>query len=103
TPYAPLSSIGVKEGDQVKQGQELGRSGIPGLAVGDHLHYEVVIGGIAVTPVEWWDGKWIRDHIGRPLQEASVPLLRSASPAAGSTERPAPPAKKLRAARRGRT
>src|SRR4029450_14125555 len=81
TPYAPLSSIGVKEGDQVKQGQELGRSGITGLAVGDHLHYEVVIGGISVTPVEWWDGKWIRDHIGRPLQEASIPLLQSESPA----------------------
>jgi murein DD-endopeptidase MepM/ murein hydrolase activator NlpD len=104
TLYAHLSSIGVKEGDQIKQGQELGRSGTTGLAVGDHLHYEVVIGGVSVTPVEWWDGKWIRDHIGRPLQEASVPLLQSEFPAdRSSSEQPAAPPKKHRAARRGRT
>ena len=103
TLYGHLSSIGVKEGDQVKQGQELGRSGTTGLAVGDHLHYEVVIGGVSVTPVEWWDGKWIRDHIGRPLQEASVPLLQSEFPADRSSERPAAPPKKPRAARRGKT
>jgi hypothetical protein len=26
-----------------------------------------------VTPLEWWDGRWIRDHIGRPLRDASLP------------------------------
>ncbi len=104
TLYAHLSSIGVKEGDQVKQGQELARSGTTGLALGDHLHYEVMIGGVSVTPVEWWDAKWIRDHIGRPLQEASVPLLQSEFPAdRTSSERPAVPAKKPRTARRART
>ena len=51
------------------------------MAVGDHLHYEVLIQGISVTPVEWWDGKWIRDHIGRPLMEANVPLPESEYPA----------------------
>ena len=44
-----------------------------------------------MTPVEWWDGKWIRDHVGRPLREANIPLLQSDQPAAGaSEERPAP-------------
>jgi murein DD-endopeptidase MepM/ murein hydrolase activator NlpD len=90
TLYGHLSSIEVKEGDDVKQGQELGRTGATGLAVGDHLHYEVLIGGVPVTPVEWWDGRWIRDHIGRPLQEANVPLLQSEFPAA-EHERSAPP------------
>ena len=89
TLYGHLSSIGVKEGDQVKQGQELGRSGTTGLAVGDHLHFEVLIGGVSVTPVEWWDGRWIRDHIGRPLQEASIPLLQSEFPTEPSHEAPA--------------
>jgi murein DD-endopeptidase MepM/ murein hydrolase activator NlpD len=96
TLYGHLSSIGVKEGDQVKQGQELGRTGITGLAVGDHLHYEVLIGGVSVTPVEWWDGRWIRDHIGRPLREASIPLLQSEFPADHSGERPAAPSPKKR-------
>jgi murein DD-endopeptidase MepM/ murein hydrolase activator NlpD len=98
--YGHLSSIDVKEGDTVKQGQELGRSGITGLALGDHLHYEVLIGGVAVTPVEWWDGKWIRDHIGRPLHEANIPLLQSEQPAGDREERPAAPAKRARSARR---
>ena len=43
TLYAHLSSLAVKEGDPVQKGQELGRTGTTGLAVGDHLHYEVLI------------------------------------------------------------
>jgi murein DD-endopeptidase MepM/ murein hydrolase activator NlpD len=104
TLYGHLSSIAVKPGDEVKQGQELGRTGTTGLAVGDHLHYEVLIQGTSVTPVEWWDGKWIRDHIGRPLKEAEVPLLQSEFPpdkAKPATEQPAAPAKKRRAAHSG--
>jgi hypothetical protein len=72
----------VKEGDEVKKGQPLGRTGATGLALGDHLHFEVLIQGVSVTPVEWWDGKWIRDHVGRPLREANIPLLQSDQPAA---------------------
>ena len=93
TLYGHLSAIEVKEGASVTQGQELGRTGTTGLAVGDHLHYEVLIQGVSVTPVEWWDGKWIRDHIGRPLREANVPLLQSEYPTdravAPREERPA--------------
>ena len=73
TLYAHLSSVTVKDGNTVQKGQELGRTGTTGLAVGDHLHYEVLIHGIPVTPLEWWDGRWIRDHIGRPLRDASLP------------------------------
>ncbi len=90
TLYAHLSSIEVKDGDAVKKGQVLGKSGATGLALGDHLHFEVLIQGVSVTPVEWWDGKWIRDHVGRPLREANIPLLQSDQPAADAAEdRPA--------------
>jgi murein DD-endopeptidase MepM/ murein hydrolase activator NlpD len=103
TLYGHLSAIEVKEGDQVKQGQVLGRTGVTGLAVGDHLHYEVMIGGVSVTPVEWWDGRWIRDHIGEPLSEASIPLLQSEFPKSGASQRPAaPPARRSRGARPAR-
>jgi murein DD-endopeptidase MepM/ murein hydrolase activator NlpD len=91
TLYAHLSTIEVKEGDEVKKGQELGRSGATGLALGDHLHFEVLIHGISVTPVEWWDAKWIRDHVGRPLREGNIPLLQSDQPATAEAE-PAPTA-----------
>ncbi|MBI4560773.1 MAG: M23 family metallopeptidase [Candidatus Rokubacteria bacterium] len=76
TLYAHLSSIDVRVGDRVERGQELGRTGTSGLAIGDHLHFEVLIHGVSVTPLEWWDGKWIRDHITRPLRAANVALLR---------------------------
>ncbi|HSB41432.1 MAG TPA: M23 family metallopeptidase [Methylomirabilota bacterium] len=99
TLYGHLSSIDVKEGDEVKKGQSLGRSGATGLALGDHLHFEVLIQGVSVTPVEWWDGKWIRDHVGRPLREANIPLLQSDQPAAGAEE-PAPAAPSPRRRRR---
>jgi murein DD-endopeptidase MepM/ murein hydrolase activator NlpD len=89
TLYAHLSSLEVKEGDQVTKGQALGKTGATGLALGDHLHFEVLIQGVSVTPVEWWDGKWIRDHVGRPLREANIPLLQSDQPADAAPE-PAP-------------
>jgi murein DD-endopeptidase MepM/ murein hydrolase activator NlpD len=75
TLYGHLSRIDVNVGDSVEKGAELGRTGSTGLAVGDHLHYEVLIHGIPVTPLEWWDARWIRDHVTRPLREAGVALI----------------------------
>jgi hypothetical protein len=93
TLYAHMSSLGVKDGDTVAKGQELGRTGATGLALGDHLHYEVLIHGISVTPLEWWDAKWIRDHVGRPLREAHVALLESEQPAALAAASDPPPSR----------
>jgi murein DD-endopeptidase MepM/ murein hydrolase activator NlpD len=75
TLYAHLSSIDVKVGDKVTKAQELGRSGSTGLAIGDHLHFEVLVSGVSVTPLEWWDAKWIRDRVNRPLKEAGLPEI----------------------------
>ena len=100
TLYGHLSTIEVKEGDEVKKGHELGRTGATGLALGDHLHFEVLIHGISVTPVEWWDAKWIRDHIGRPLREGNIPLLQSDQPASTEAESaPTAPSPRRRARR----
>jgi murein DD-endopeptidase MepM/ murein hydrolase activator NlpD len=78
TLYAHLSSTTVKVGDAVEKGQEIARTGSTGLAIGDHLHYEVLVNGISVTPLEWWDAKWIRDHVGKPLKEAALPEIAGA-------------------------
>lgn len=99
TLYAHLSSIAVKEGDTVAKEQELGRTGSTGLALGDHLHYEVLINGVSVTPLEWWDARWIRDHVGRPLREASLPLSQSLAPAAAQDDAGQRAARGRRAAR----
>ncbi len=78
TLYAHLSSIDVKPGDTVTRGQALGRSGATGLAIGDHVHFEVLVSGVSVTPLEWWDAKWIRDRINEPLSRAGLPEIAGA-------------------------
>jgi murein DD-endopeptidase MepM/ murein hydrolase activator NlpD len=88
TLYGHLSSIGVKEGDTVEKGQELGRSGATGLAVGDHIHYEVLVHGISVTPLEWWDAKWIRDRIIGPLRAAGIKDVGGADTAPAASAKP---------------
>ncbi len=61
--YSHLSQINVTRDDMVERGQTIGLTGLTGLAGGDHLHYGMMINGVFVNPVEWWDMKWIRDHI----------------------------------------
>jgi len=68
--YAHLSSMDVQVGDRVEQGQVLGRSGMTGLAGGDHLHFTMLVNGHAVNPVEWWDPKWMQDRVLRKIAEA---------------------------------
>lgn len=68
--YAHLSSIDAKPGLQVEKGQTLGRSGMTGLAGGDHLHFTMLLNGQPVNPVEWWDPKWMQDRVFRKVAEA---------------------------------
>ncbi|MGE0592900.1 MAG: M23 family metallopeptidase [Vicinamibacterales bacterium] len=68
--YAHLSSVGVAPDELVDKGAVIGRSGMTGLAAGDHLHFTVLLQGQAVNPVEWWDPKWIQDRVLRKLDEA---------------------------------
>ncbi len=70
TLYGHLSSIDVEEGQSVERGQTLGRTGQSGLAGGDHLHFTVLLQGMAVNPIEWWDPGWIRDRLARKLGAA---------------------------------
>ncbi|HYK87415.1 MAG TPA: M23 family metallopeptidase [Acidobacteriota bacterium] len=68
--YGHLSSISVNAGQKVARGDILGKTGETGLAGGDHLHFTVLLQGLPVNPVEWWDGHWIRDRIAKKLGPA---------------------------------
>jgi len=61
--YGHMSEISVKPGQMVKKKEVLGKSGATGLAAGDHLHFGMFLHGIPVNPTEWWDEKWIKDHV----------------------------------------
>jgi murein DD-endopeptidase MepM/ murein hydrolase activator NlpD len=68
--YAHLSSLDVRPGQMVDKGATLGRSGMTGLAGGDHLHFTMLVNGKMVNPVEWWDAHWIEDRILRKFRAA---------------------------------
>mgnify|MGYP006284361457 CR=1 FL=1 len=68
--YAHLSQINVREGEAVQKGQIIGNTGATGLAGGDHLHFAILVSGLPVNPVEWWDKTWIKNNIREKIQLA---------------------------------
>lgn len=67
--YSHLSQIEVDPGTIVTTETLLGSSGTTGMAGGDHLHFSILINGIFVSPLEWWDRPWVTLHILSPLGE----------------------------------
>ena len=70
TLYGHCSQLLVKEGDEVHAGQVIAKTGMTGLALGDHLHFGMLVQGIEVRPVEWFDSKWIKKFIDNVFKEA---------------------------------
>jgi murein DD-endopeptidase MepM/ murein hydrolase activator NlpD len=66
--YAHLSLIDVEAGVTVEKGDALGRTGSTGMAGGDHLHFAMIVQGVFVNPLEWWDPHWVRDNIDLKLK-----------------------------------
>jgi murein DD-endopeptidase MepM/ murein hydrolase activator NlpD len=61
--YGHLSMITVSDNQPVKKGEIIAKSGATGLAGGDHLHFGVLVHGYEVSPLYWWDPKWIDVNI----------------------------------------
>lgn len=72
TLYAHLSQMTVQAGETVSKGQIVGRTGITGMAGGDHLHFSVLIAGHQVNPLEWWDPNWLKNNVTDKLALAGV-------------------------------
>jgi murein DD-endopeptidase MepM/ murein hydrolase activator NlpD len=53
TRYAHCRSARVQEGDSVAMGQTIGTVGESGLATAPHLHFEVLVHGVAVDPIRF--------------------------------------------------
>jgi hypothetical protein len=75
TLYGHCSQLLVKEGDEVATGQVIAKTGKTGLALGDHLHFGILVQGIEVRPVEWFDQKWITKFIDNVFKESDRIIL----------------------------
>jgi murein DD-endopeptidase MepM/ murein hydrolase activator NlpD len=63
--YGHLSQASVVSGQDVQKGDLIGYTGQTGLAGGDHLHFSMIVNGVFMNPIEWWDAHWIHDNITR--------------------------------------
>lgn len=69
TLYGHCSSKSVEEGDEVVAGDEIAKTGATGLALGDHLHFGILVQGIEVRPEQFQDASWIKNNITNILDE----------------------------------
>jgi len=98
--YSHLSRLEAEVKKEVLKGDIIGRTGSTGLAGGDHLHFSMLVHGVFVNPIEWWDEHWIKDNIegkmklfdGPPQPEASKEPVKpiTAVEKKGETKKPAP-------------
>ncbi len=70
TIYGHCSSVDVSVGDIVPAGAAFANTGKTGFAMGDHLHFGVLVQGIEVRPQEWMDKKWIKLNIDNIIKNA---------------------------------
>jgi len=68
--YGHCSQILVEAGDEVEAGDVIAKTGTSGLALGDHLHFGLLVQGIEVRPVEWFDQTWIKKFIDNVFKKA---------------------------------
>nr|WP_257617033.1 M23 family metallopeptidase [Campylobacter pinnipediorum] len=75
--YAHCSSAKVKLNDTVKAGDHIANTGTSGLALGDHLHFGILVQGEEVRPQQWFDNKWMKDNIINVLNVAKKIIDRN--------------------------
>ncbi|HIC42810.1 MAG TPA: M23 family metallopeptidase [Sulfurimonas sp.] len=77
TIYGHCSSLNVEVGESVRPNQQVSNTGKSGYAMGDHLHFGVLVQGVEVRPEEWMDSDWIRLNITEVMKNAKKLIGRS--------------------------
>ncbi len=77
TIYGHCSSLKVVPGDAVRPNGHIANTGKSGYAMGDHLHFGVLVQGVEVRPEEWMDQDWIRLNITEVMKNAKKLIGRS--------------------------
>jgi len=53
--YLHQTEFKVNVGDRVEAGQVIGLAGQTGRVAGPHLHFEILVGGVPVDPLDWME------------------------------------------------
>ncbi|EAK9939621.1 M23 family metallopeptidase [Campylobacter lari] len=75
TLYGHCTNVDVNVGDRVRAGDVIGTTGTTGLALGDHVHFGVLVQGVEVRPEQWQDAKWIKENIYNVLESSKKRIL----------------------------
>lgn len=70
TLYSHLGSIDVRQGQRVRRGDIIARSGNSGLSLAPHLHYEVRYNGIRIDPIHYFFMELTPDEYQRMMRIA---------------------------------
>ncbi|WP_200206472.1 M23 family metallopeptidase [Micromonospora coerulea] len=62
--YGHSSAVSVKEGQQVKAGDQLGLVGNTGHSYGSHLHLEIHVNGKPLDPLPWLEDRGVDIQLG---------------------------------------
>ena len=67
--YAWLQALAVVEGARVQMGDIIGAVGKSGLGNGEEFLFEMRLQGTPVDPIEWWDARWVKEHVFDKVEE----------------------------------
>ena len=70
TLYGHCSSTKVNSGEHFNAKEIVANTGLTGYAMGDHLHFGVLVQGVEVRPQEWMDREWIKLNISNVIKSA---------------------------------
>ncbi|QWU79511.1 M23 family peptidase [Campylobacter novaezeelandiae] len=73
--YGHCSSKNVDVNENVKQQDIIANTGSSGLALGDHLHFEVLVQGVETRPEQWQDKIWLKNNIYKVLEDGKKMIL----------------------------
>ncbi|MEA2112306.1 MAG: M23 family metallopeptidase [Campylobacterota bacterium] len=76
TLYGHCSSSDVAAEDEVSAGMKVANTGMSGYAMGDHLHFGVLVQGVEVRPEEWMDKQWLKLNIADVFKSAEKIINR---------------------------
>ena len=77
TLYGHCSSVKVNTSDNILKREVIANTGKSGYAMGDHLHFGVLVQGIEVRPQEWMDSQWIDLNVNNIIKEAKKIIDRN--------------------------